>query len=118
MPANWYIKQDPVVIGEKPPNPPDLQGPYDPGWNTVRIDSSESKGKITFFLNGEEVGEVDKNPDVESRYFYITCDPYTSHYSGEVAVEYVKFSGPGAPNLAVEPMDKLSTTWGRMKKDH
>ena len=109
VPANWYIKQDPVVIGQKPPNPPELQGPYDHGWNTVKIDSSESKGKITFFLNGKEVGEVDKNPDVKSRYFYITCDPYTSHYSGEVSIEYVKFGGTGAPSLAVGPVGKLTT---------
>lgn len=115
VPANWYIKQDPVVIGEKPPNPPELQGPFDPGWNTVKIESSASKGAIKFFLNGKEVGEVDKNPDVESRYFYITCDPYTTHYSGEVAIESVIFGGTGAPNLAVNPAGKLAATWGAMK---
>ncbi|MFC1717487.1 hypothetical protein ACFL6S_27750 [Candidatus Poribacteria bacterium] len=118
VPANWYIKQDPVVIGQKPPNPAGMEGPFDPGWNVVKIDCSESKGKITFFLNDEEVGEVDKNPDVKSRYFYVTCDPYTSHYSGEVAIEYIKMSGPGAPNLAVEPTGKLATTWAKMKSGH
>ncbi len=116
VPANWYIKQDPVVIGEKPPNPPDLLGPFDIGWNTVKIDSSETRGKITFFLNGEEVGEVDKNPDVEERYFYITSDPYTSHYTGDVLIEYIKISGPGAILLAVEPVDKLAATWGDIKR--
>jgi len=114
VPANWYVKQDPVVIGQKPPNP-GIEGPFDPGWNTVRIESSETKGKITFFLNGDEVGEVDKNPDVESRYFYVTCDPYTSHYSGVVDIEYIKMTGPGAPTLAVKPVGKLATTWGQVK---
>jgi len=118
VPANWYIKQDPVVIGEKPPNPPDLQGPYDPEWNVVKIDSSESKSTITFFLNGKEVGEVEKNQDVQSRYFYITCDPYTSHYTGEVAIDYIKIGGPGAPTLAVQPTGKLTTTWAREKQIH
>lgn len=115
VPANWYIKQDPVVIGEKPPNPPELQGPYDLGWNVVKIDSSESKSTITFFLNGEEVGEVEKNQEVQSRYFYITCDPYTSHYTGAVAIDYIKIGGPGAPTLAVQPTGKLATTWGKEK---
>jgi hypothetical protein len=113
--GNWYVKQDPVVIGEKPPNP-GIEGPYDLGWNTVTIDSSESKGKITFFLNGEEVGEVDKNKDVKTRYLYITCDPYISHYTGETSIEYIKISGPGAP-MAAEPMGKLASTWGGMKRE-
>ena len=114
LPGNWYLKQDPVTIGTKPPNP-GIEGPYDPGVNTVKIDCSESKGKITFYLNGKEVGEVDKNPDVKSRYFHITCDPYTTHYSGEVAIESIKFDGTGAPSLVVQPVDKLTTTWGNIK---
>ena len=118
VPANWYIKQDPVVIGEKPPNPPELQGPFDIGWNTVKIDSSESKGTITFFLNGEEVGQVDKNPDVVGRYFYVTCDPYTTHYTGEVSIDYIKFGGPGALALVVEPAGKLVDTWGSVKRKY
>ena len=116
VPANWYIKQDPIVIGEKPPNPADLQGPYDNDWNVVRIESSATKGTIAFFLNGDEAGEVDMNMDVTDRYFYISPDTYTSHFTGQVAIDYIRFSGPGAPVLAVEPMDKLSTTWGDLKK--
>ena len=118
VPANWYIKQDPVVVGQKPPNPPGLQGPFDIGWNTVKIDSSESKGTITFFLNGEEAGEVDKNPDVVERYFYVTCDPYTTHYTGEVSIDYIKFGGPGALALAVKPAGKLAAKWGSVKKGY
>jgi hypothetical protein len=113
--ANWYIKQDPVVIGQKPPNP-GIEGPYEKEWNIVKIDSSESESKITFFLNGEEAGEVDKNKDVKTRYFYISCDPYTSHYTGETSIDYIKISGPGAPK-AVESTGKLTTTWGGMKRE-
>jgi hypothetical protein len=112
VPANWYLKQDPVNIGEKPPNP-GIEGPYDAGWNVVKVENSESNGKITFFLNGEEIGVVDKNPDVEQRYFYITCDPYTSHYSGAVAIDYIEIEGEGI--AAVEPVGKVATSWGRLK---
>ena len=98
-------------IGEKPPNP-GIEGPFDPGWNVVTLEYSDSKSKITFYLNGEEVGEVDKNQDVKSRYLYITPDPYTSHYAGTIAIEYVELTGP---TLQVEPLGKFASTWGEIK---
>jgi len=116
VPDNWYIKQDPVVIGEKPPNPPGLEGQYKKAdWNVVQIDFSKSKGKITFYINGKEAGQVDRNADVKERYFYLTPDPYTSHYTGVAEIDYIKISGPGAASLAVEPGGKLASIWGQLK---
>ncbi len=116
VPANWYIKQDPVVIGEKPPNPPGMEGDYKKAdWNIVEIDFSTSAGKITFYINGKEAGQVDRNKDVKERYFYLTPDPYTSHYTGEVEIDYIKISGPGSAALAVEPEGKIASIWGQIK---
>ena len=116
VPANWYIKQDPVVIGEKPPNPPGMEGQYNVGdWNVVQIDLSKSKGKITFYINGKEAGQVDRNKDVKERYFYLTPDPYTSHYTGGCEIDYIKISGPGAASLSVEPERKIASIWGQIK---
>jgi hypothetical protein len=115
IPDKWYIKQDPIVIGEKPPNP-GIEGQYNKkDWNVVRLDYSHSKGKITLEIDGKEAGEVDANKQVKERYFYLTCDPYTSHYTGGVTVDSIKVSGPGAEALAVEPQGKLAVSWGTIK---
>ena len=112
----WYIKQDPVVLDQKPPNPPGMEGQYKKGdWNVVEIDFSKSKGKITFYINGKEAGQVDRNKDVKERYFYLTPDPYTSHYTGGCEIDYIKISGPGAAGLAVEPGEKIASVWGQIK---
>jgi len=117
VPDNWYIKQDPVVIGEKPPNPAGMEGQYNEGdWNVLVIDFSKSKGKITFHINGKEAGQVDRNKDVKERYFYLTPDPYTSHYTGGCEIDYIKISGPGAAGLAVEPEGKITSIWGQIKR--
>jgi hypothetical protein len=42
-------------------------------------------------------------------------DPYTSHYTGSVLIDFIKISGPGAEELAVEPEGKLATAWARIK---
>ena len=114
VPGNWYIKQDPVIIGEKPPNP-GIEGPYKDGWNEVKLDYSTSNGVITVEINGKDAGQVDVNKDVKERYFYITGDPYTSHYTGAVAIDSIKISGPGAEALTVEPEGKLATAWATIK---
>ncbi|MGB9596315.1 MAG: hypothetical protein ACPL7B_08545 [Candidatus Poribacteria bacterium] len=111
-----YVKQDPVVIGQKPPNPAGMESQYErSGWNIVQISFNRSKGKVTFIINGKIVGEVDINKDVKQRFFFITSDPYTSHYTGEAKIEYVKFSGQGALSLAVSKIDKLPVTWAKIK---
>lgn len=114
-PANCYIKQDPVVIGQKPPNPAGLETVYEKEWNVIEITFSEANNKVSFVVNGKELGEVDKNNDVKSRYFYVTPDPYASHYTGEMKVEYIKISGPGSAVLSVRQLDKLATTWAKIK---
>lgn len=112
----WLIKQDPVVIGQIPPNP--FEGPVDPKKTLIaEITYSKSKGKVTVVLNGKEIGVVDKNQAIKERYFYLSPDHYTSHYTGEVKIDYVKISGPGATELlAVDPLGKLATTWGEIKR--
>ncbi len=114
-PANCYIKQDPVVIGQKPPNPAGLETVYEKEWNVIEITFSETNNKVSFVVNGKKLGEVDKNKDVKERYFYVTPDPYASHYTGEMKVEYINISGPGAAVLSVQQLDKLATTWARIK---
>lgn len=111
-----YVKQDPVVIGQKPPNPAGMESQYERnGWNIVQISFAKSKGKVSFVVNGKAIGEVDINKDVKQRFFFITSDPYTSHYTGEAKIEYVKFSGQGALSLAVNRVDKLPVTWAKIK---
>ena len=117
VPDKCYIKQDPVVIGQKPPNPAGMEGAFDKGgWNVAQITFSKSKAKVTFVVNGKTIGEVDENRDVKQRYFFITSDPYTSHYTGEAKIEYIKISGPGALSLAVNETGKLATTWAEIKR--
>lgn len=114
-PDKWYIKQDPVVIGAKPPNP-GIEGQYKKkDWNVVKLDYSHSKGKIALEINGKKAGQVDVNKQVKERYFYLTCDPYTSHYTGGVMIDFIKISGPGAEELAVESQGKLAVTWADIK---
>ncbi len=113
--GKWYIKQDPVVIGQKPPNP-GIEGQFKPDWNVIEITFSESEGAVIFAVNGKEAGSIDKNPDVRERYFYISPDTYTSHYTGEVKVDYVKISGPGSAGLAVDRLEKLATIWAELKQ--
>ena len=115
IPDKWYIKQDPVIIGVKPPNP-GIEGQYKKkDWNVVKLDYSHSKGKITLEIDGKEAGQVDVNQQGKERYFYLTCDPYTSHYTGGVTVDSIKISGPGAEALTVEPRSKLTVTWADIK---
>ena len=74
----------------------------------------EVKGKhAQFFIDGKLEGEGDT---VEGdRYFIISPDPYTSHYTGKVAVDYVELTGASVVSLAVESNGKLAVTWGDLK---
>lgn len=68
---------------------------------------------MTFSVNGTEIATVDKPDNVS--YFHIGPDMYTSHYGGRIGIlDYVKVSRPTI--AAVEPADKLATTWAEMKK--
>ena len=84
-----------------------------PGNAILKIEFGEDK--TIFYIDDKEVGEVEKNKKLEERYFHLSPDDFTSHYSGEVAIEYIRISGPGADVLAVKPLDKLATTWAKVK---
>lgn len=70
-------------------------------------------GHVSFFVDDELRAEADN--DVEERYFIISPDPYTSHYSGTCYVDYVELTGNSVVGLAVEPVGKLAATWGDLK---
>ena len=112
VPNNAILKQDPEQPGQAFP-PTAFEVPYEPGWRVFRIEFGEDK--TVFYIDDKEVGEVEKNKKIEERYFHLSPDDFTSHYSGEVAVEYITISGPGADVLAVEPLGKLATTWAKVK---
>jgi hypothetical protein len=91
-----------------PDNPAETMGP-----NIHRIILQGDKA--TFFVNGEEMGTVDR-PDSLS-YFHIGPDMYTSHYNNRIGIlDYIKISGPDVRALTVEPMDSCAVNWGEIKK--
>ena len=112
VPNNAILKQDPDQPGQAFP-PTASEVPYDPGWRVFKIEFGEDK--TIFYIDDKEVGEVEKNKKLEERYFHLSPDDFTSHYSGEVAIEYIRISGPGADVLAVEPLGRLATTWAKVK---
>jgi hypothetical protein len=67
--------------------------------------------QIRFYLNGAEVVTVDKV--VAERYLCFGPDTYTSHYSGEMTIDWIKVSGPTV--AAVQPAGKLPVMWGSLK---
>jgi len=109
------IKRDPDNVG-KEIAPTVEQKQYEPGWNVFEITFSASEGKVTYFLDGKEIGEVEKNKDAKERYFFISPDIYTSHYTGDAIIDYIKISGPGSAGLSIDPLDKLASTWAKIKR--
>jgi len=67
--------------------------------------------KITFSIDQEDVGELKR--EEPERYFTITPDPYTSHYTGSVSIDSIRIAGPNVQ--AVGPHAKLAATWGSIK---
>jgi len=70
-------------------------------------------GKIHWYFDGKEVIVVDKV--AKERYACFGPDTYTSHYSGEMTIDWIKLSGPTVPSAAVEFAGKLSVLWGELK---
>lgn len=69
---------------------------------------------VSFFMDGELVGEADN--DVSERYFILSADPYTTHYTGTFVVDYVELTGDSvALPTAVDSSGKLAATWGDLK---
>jgi len=71
-------------------------------------------GKVTYFFDGEEMGESDAAN--APRYFHATPDTYTSHYFGTLAIDYVEITGDRVKPSAVSSGGKLALTWGAVKK--
>lgn len=67
--------------------------------------------QIRFSFNGAEVVVVDKV--AAERYLCFGPDAYTSHYSGEMTIDWIKVSGPTI--AAVQPVGKLPVMWGEIK---
>ena len=76
--ANWNR-----VVGA--PN----EVPVEPGEHVWTIEVKNQH--VKFFIDEQLKGEAD-NP-VTERYFLISADPYTSHYTGKFAVDSVKLTG-------------------------
>jgi hypothetical protein len=73
----------------------------------------ELKGnKMIFSVDGKVGGEAPREAD--SRYYFVSPDQYTSHYTGTIAVDYIKLSGDTI-SAAVQYSGKIATTWGRIK---
>jgi len=96
----WYINNDDWKNSGV--NGPEFEG----------IWKAEISGnQIHFSFNGAEVVVVDK---VQSeRYLCFGPDTYTSHYSGEMTIDWIKISGPTI--AAVQPEGKMPVMWGKLK---
>ncbi|MDQ1317898.1 MAG: hypothetical protein QG588_1553 [Candidatus Poribacteria bacterium] len=99
--AGWLVRDEniqEVVNGN-------IQG----GMHTYKIEI----GKDTLSFHFDE-GKVAEIPTVaETRFFSVSPDPYSTDYSGEVVIEYIKISAPWI--VAVEPAGRLTTFWGSIK---
>ena len=98
----WYINDDDWKRAG--PQGPEFEG----------IWKAEIKGdKINCYFNDEEVVTIDKIP--ESRFLCFGPDTYTSHYLGEMTIDWIRLSGTSVPAAAVGPSEKISTAWGAVK---
>lgn len=73
----------------------------------------ELKGNdIIFSVDGKVGGKAPREAD--SRFYVITPDFYTSHYTGTMVVDYIKLSGGKIP-AAIQPSGKIAAVWGSIK---
>ncbi len=82
---------------------------YDPEQHLFRTEIAGDK--ITFSIDQEKVGELKR--ETPERYYMITSDPYTSHYTGSISIDSIKIKGPNVQSVQLEA--KLATTWGSIK---
>jgi len=101
--SGWYINDDNWT--RTPAAGPEFKGVW----------KAEMKGgKISCYFNDKEVVTINK---VEgNRFLCFGPDTYTSHYSGEMTIDWIRVSGESV-TFAVEPEGKLSVTWGKLKAD-
>lgn len=98
----WYINDDDWVHTNA--TGPEFEG----------IWKAEIKGdKIHCYFDGDEVVTIDKIP--EERYLCFGPDTYTSHYSGEMTIDWIELSGSTVPAAAVEPAGKLPVMWSQLR---
>jgi hypothetical protein len=81
------------------------------GMHTYKIELG--KDNLKFYFDGNEVADIPKV--AETRFFSVSPDPYSTDYSGEVVIEYIKISAPWI--VAVEPAGKLPMLWGKIKNE-
>jgi len=96
----WYINNDDWKRA-------DATGPEFEGIWKAEIMGNQ----IRYSFNGAQVVTVDKV--AAERYLCFGPDTYTSHYSGEMAIDWIKVSGPTV--AAVQPAGKLPVMWGDLK---
>jgi hypothetical protein len=98
----WYINDDNWSRAG-------AQGPEFEG-----IWKAEIKGNvINCYFNDDKVVTIDKVQ--EDRYLCFGPDTYTSHYSGEMTIDWIRLSGSSVPATAVEPAQKIWAQWGEIK---
>jgi len=100
--SNWYINNDDWKRS-------DAEGPELEGIWKISVEGNN----ILCYFNGAEVTAFEKIQ--EDRFLCFGPDTYTSHYSGEMTIDWIKMSGPSMPTAAVDPAKKLSTVWGSVK---
>ena len=102
--SGWYINDDSWQRTNA--KGPEFEGVW----------KAEIKGdKIHCYFNDEEVTVVDKVK--EPRFLCFGPDTYTSHYSGEMTIDWIKLSGPLVPAAAIDSRDKLPTVWCRLRSE-
>ena len=100
-PDSWLVRDESIQDV--------VNGNIKSGMHTYRIELGDDN--LMFYFDDKEVAEVPKV--AESRFFSVSPDPYSSDYSGEVMVEYIKVSAPWI--IAVNSLGKLATRWGDVK---
>lgn len=103
--AGWYINDDNYS------HEGDTKGKT--GKETDAVWKIEIKnGKITFYVDNKKIVTTDKTK-TGPRYLTMSPDTYTSHYSGDLVIDWIKLSSPAI--MSVRPADKLSVIWGVIK---
>jgi len=88
---------------------PFLSANYDVKQHLFSIEISGDN--MVFSIDQKKVGVLKR--EASERYYMITSDPYTSHYSGSISIDWIRMAGANV--RAAEPRAKLATTWGRIK---
>ena len=83
MLAHFVIRKDNWYINGEPNKPLVIRGKYLPNVHVFRITLGPEW--LTFYVDGAEVARV-RNTVPPRRTFFISADPYTTHYTGRVDI--------------------------------